>query len=109
MPPVIGVAACGALPDYLESIRRNGGEPRVLHPGDVSPDAAIAGIAGLLLTGGDDVDPARYGQTPHATVVRAAAARDAFELELVQQAIAADLPILAICRGAQVLNVACGG
>ncbi|HEY7792187.1 MAG TPA: gamma-glutamyl-gamma-aminobutyrate hydrolase family protein [Vicinamibacterales bacterium] len=109
MPPVIGVAACSALPDYLESIRRSGGEPLVLTPGATAPDAALATVRGLLLTGGGDVDPQRYGQTPHASVVRAKPERDTFEIALVQQALATDLPILAVCRGAQVLNVACGG
>jgi putative glutamine amidotransferase len=109
MPPIIGVTACGALPDYLESVRRSGGDPLVLAPDELSPEAALTAIGGLLLTGGGDVDPRRYGQTPHPTVSPAAPARDVFELALVQQAIAADIPIFAICRGAQVLNVACGG
>lgn len=109
MPPIIGITACGALPDYLESVRRSGGDPLVLTPDELSPEAALSAIAGLLLTGGSDVDPRRYGQTPHPTVSPAAPARDIFELALVQQAIAADLPIFAICRGVQVLNVACGG
>jgi len=71
---------------------------------------AIEGASGLLLTGGDDVAPSRYGEEPHATVVSDSdAGRDEFELALVREARARDLPIFAICRGVQVLNVACGG
>ncbi|HVC20277.1 MAG TPA: gamma-glutamyl-gamma-aminobutyrate hydrolase family protein [Vicinamibacterales bacterium] len=109
MAPVIGVAACRALTDYLESIRRNGGEPRVLMPGDIPPAEATAGLDGLLLTGGDDVDPARYGAVRHPAVTHVDPARDAFEIDLANRALAADLPLLAICRGVQLLNVARGG
>ena len=110
MPPVIGVAACRAITDYLESIRRTGGEPRVLTPGELTPEAAIAAIDGLLLTGGlNDIDPARYGEAPHQTTVAPDAARDEFELALARLAREADMPVLAICRGAQILNVARGG
>ncbi|MDE3153950.1 MAG: gamma-glutamyl-gamma-aminobutyrate hydrolase family protein [Acidobacteriota bacterium] len=109
MPPVIGVTACRALADYLESVRRNGGEPRVLTPGEIAPDAALAGIDGLLLTGGADVDPARYGQPRHPSVVDMDAARDEFELVLARRACETGVPVLAICRGMQVLNVALGG
>src|SRR4029077_11100967 len=64
---------------------------------------------GLLLTGGDDVAPARYGESPHGTTTGAESGRDDFEIGLVKTARARGLPILAICRGVQVLNVACGG
>ena len=67
------------------------------------------GIDGLLLTGGDDVAPARYGEAPHRAVGRGRAGRDEFEIALVDAARARKLPIFAICRGIQVLNVACGG
>lgn len=109
MAPVIGVAACRALPDYLESVRRNGGEPRVLTPGEQTPAEAMAGLDGLLLTGGEDVDPARYAAARHPSVTHVDAARDEFEIDLIGRALAADLPLLAICRGLQVLNVARGG
>ena len=64
---------------------------------------------GLLLTGGDDVDPALFGEPPHPAYEPAEPGRDAFELALIAQALAADLPVFAICRGLQVLNVAAGG
>src|SRR5207249_6276712 len=72
-------------------------------------EQALAGIDGLMLTGGDDVAPSRYGETPHATVKEAEQGRDEFEIGLIAAARAANLPIFAICRGVQVLNVACGG
>jgi putative glutamine amidotransferase len=72
-------------------------------------EQALAGIDGLMLTGGDDVAPSRYGEAPHATVVEAEAGRDEFESALIIAARARDLPIFAICRGVQILNVACGG
>ena len=70
---------------------------------------ALAGIGGLLLTGGGDVDPARYGATPHEKLEEVDPARDEFEIALIAAARSRDLPIFAICRGVQVLNVAGGG
>jgi putative glutamine amidotransferase len=105
---VIGIAACRKLEDYRQSILHVGGEPRILE-WSMAVDVALAGIGGLMLTGGDDVAPARYGDTAHPTVVEAEAGRDEFEIALIAAARARDLPIFAICRGVQVLNVACGG
>jgi putative glutamine amidotransferase len=62
-----------------------------------------------VLPGGVDVDPARYEETRHATVTDVDAARDEYEIALVRAALEADLPVLAICRGLQVMNVAAGG
>jgi putative glutamine amidotransferase len=62
-----------------------------------------------MLTGGDDVAPARYGEDAHATVVEVEPERDTFEIALIQEARRRGLPILAICRGIQVMNVAFGG
>jgi putative glutamine amidotransferase len=70
---------------------------------------ALEGLDGLILTGGDDVDPALYGETPGPELGATDIARDRFELALIHRALAGDVPILAICRGMQVLNVACGG
>jgi putative glutamine amidotransferase len=69
----------------------------------------LGGSTGLILTGGVDVDPALYGETPHPRVKRTDRSRDEFELVLLRQALVYDLPILAICRGHQLLNVAFGG
>lgn len=70
---------------------------------------AVEGLDGLLLTGGADVEPVRYGDEPAATTQAPRPDRDAWELALLDAALGLGLPVLAICRGAQVLNVACGG
>jgi putative glutamine amidotransferase len=107
--PLIVVARARRNDDYLESTRRAGGHPLLAAaPGDLASGGWIR-VAGVLLTGGPDVDPRLYGEEPHVTWEPAAEGRDAFEIELVTRAIERDLPILAICRGAQVLNVALGG
>src|SRR5262249_8041328 len=106
--PVIAVSPCRTMVDYVESIHRAGGEPSELRL-DASIGDVLARVDGVLLTGGGDVDPSLYGEAPHATFEAAEAGRDAFEIALVRGAIAADLPIFAICRGMQVLNVALGG
>jgi len=105
---VIGITPCRKIEDYRQAILHVGGEPIVL---DVSTpvDEALKGIDGLLLTGGDDVEPARYGEPPHTTTVEAEPGRDEFEIGMVTAARAREVPIFAICRGIQVLNVAFGG
>jgi putative glutamine amidotransferase len=105
---VIGITACRKLEDYRQAILHVGGEPRILDS-TMTVEQALAGIDGLMLTGGDDVAPARYGETPHPAVVAAEPGRDEFEIGLITAARAQRLPIFAICRGVQVLNVACGG
>lgn len=107
--PVIGISQNSRPTDYLESIRRAHGEPVEVTAGAESPEQIVARMDGIVLTGGGDVDPTFYGETPHATYVAAEPGRDAFELALARAAVAADVPLLAICRGTQVLNVACGG
>ena len=107
MKPRIGITRCTRVDDYVESVTRAGGAPVLLEPTD-DPADALARVDGLLLTGGPDVDPARYGQAPHpATEIDAP--RDRFEVPIAQSALDRDLPLLAICRGVQVLNVAAGG
>jgi putative glutamine amidotransferase len=107
--PRIAIAQCTKLPDYEESVRRAGGDVRVLDRAVDRPSDVIAGVDGVLLTGGGDVLPSLYGATPHPTFDPAEPGRDEYEIELVRRAIEADLPIFAICRGIQVLNVARGG
>ena len=109
MPPVIAVAPCRTLPDYEESVRRGGGQPRILDYQSDPVDRVLAWCAGILLPGGIDVHPARYGEEPHATVKETSQERDEYETALIRAAIAADVPLLAICRGMQILNVAAGG
>jgi putative glutamine amidotransferase len=105
---VIGIAACRKLEDYRQSILHAGGEPRILDS-SMPVEEALAGIGGLMLTGGGDVAPSRYGEAAHATIEEAEPGRDEFEIALVGAARSRNLPIFAICRGIQVLNVACGG
>jgi putative glutamine amidotransferase len=92
----------------VASVERSGAHARVLDVSE-SPRAVLQTIDGVLLTGGGDVDPAFYGQDRHETVEDAEPGRDEFELDLARRAIEDDVPLLAICRGAQVLNVAAGG
>jgi gamma-glutamyl-gamma-aminobutyrate hydrolase PuuD len=106
--PLIGITTCRKLEDYRQSILHVGGEVRILDQ-SMPIAQALAGVGGLMLTGGEDVAPSRYGESPHVTVVDAEAGRDEFEIALVHAARASQLPIFAICRGIQVLNVACGG
>ena len=105
---VIGITACRKLEDYRQSILHVGGEPRTLEA-SMPIEQALAGVDGLMLTGGGDIAPSRYGEAAHVTVVEAEPGRDEFEIALVTAARARQLPIFAICRGMQVLNVACGG
>lgn len=106
--PIIGVSHCSRLADYISSVEQAGGEVRVLKFDDNAGEV-IREVDGVLLTGGGDVDPALYGGERHPSVQAAEPGRDRFEIELVLRAMEADLPLLAICRGAQVLNVAAGG
>ena len=107
--PIIAIAPCGKLHDYEEAVRRAGGEPRVLDPATDTPADVVKSVDGLLLAGGGDVEPSIYGAAAHPKFAAAEAGRDEYELDLVRRALDADLPVLAICRGIQVLNVARGG
>ncbi|HEY1306564.1 MAG TPA: gamma-glutamyl-gamma-aminobutyrate hydrolase family protein [Vicinamibacterales bacterium] len=107
--PVIAIPPCAKLHDYEESIRRAGGEIRLLDRAVDTPADVVASVDGVLLPGGGDVLPSIYGQAAHKTFSAAEPGRDDYELELARRAIDADLPLLAICRGVQVLNVARGG
>jgi putative glutamine amidotransferase len=107
--PVIAIAPCSKLPDYEESVRRAGGEVRLLNPAVDSPAGVIGSVDGLLLTGGGDVRPDLYGAVAHPTFDPAEPGRDEYEMELVRLALEKDMPVFAICRGVQLLNVARGG
>lgn len=106
--PTIGVTRCSRLDDYVASVEQAGGRARVLEVSE-SPRTLVEELDAVLLTGGGDIDPVLYGEARHPTVDDAEPGRDEFELDLARRAISADLPLLAICRGAQVLNVAAGG
>ncbi len=97
---------------YLEAVQRAGGLALMLPPDEqlvADPEQALELIDGLLLAGGADIDPASYGQPAHPETVETTRERDAFEIALVRGAIVRDLPVLGICRGMQLINVALGG
>jgi putative glutamine amidotransferase len=103
---VIGITPSNRLNDYVESVKRAGGEPLVLST-DTPP--TLDGLDGVLFTGGGDVDPAHYGGARHPNTNEPDQDRDAFELSLATLALEKGIPLLAICRGLQVVNVAAGG
>jgi putative glutamine amidotransferase len=101
---------------YLEILERAGLTPVVIPPfhGDAAAveaavDSVLDAVAGLVITGGEDVEPARYGATPGAHLDAVNTARDATEIAAVMGAHERRMPLLAICRGIQILNVAFGG
>ena len=96
---------------YLSAVARAGGIPLILSQlmGEVSAAGALEGCHGLLLTGGEDVDPSHYGAEPSSALGSVDGERDRFELALFAAARAAGVPVLGICRGIQVINVALGG
>lgn len=97
---------------YVSAVQRAGGLALILAPDPVTvadPDEALDAVDGLILAGGVDMDPAGYGAERHPAVTRTVPERDAFEIALARRALERDLPLLGICRGMQVLNVACGG
>lgn len=107
--PRIAVAPNKRAVDYLESVRKAGGEPLLLDPNVDRGSAVVPAVDGILLTGGGDVSPHLYGELPDPTFRGAEPHRDALELELAVRAVELNVPVLAICRGLQILNVALGG
>jgi putative glutamine amidotransferase len=109
--PIIGITTGEheVITEYENAVRAAGGEPVRLgaEPGRIAAD--LVAIHGAILSGGNDLDPARYGQAPHPRTETVAAARDDYEIAFVRAAIEQELPTLAICRGLQVTNVAFGG
>jgi putative glutamine amidotransferase len=93
---------------YTDMVAAGGGQP-VLLPPQPGVTSLLARLDGLVLSGGGDIDPARYGADRDPASDPANPGRDDAELELARQAIAAGLPLLGICRGLQVVNVALGG
>jgi putative glutamine amidotransferase len=91
---------------YNEALRMVGLEPVPIKAED---SASLAGVDGLLLTGGRDVDPKLYGQEPDSETQKPDPARDQMEMRLLREALDRDLPVLAICRGLQLFNVCHGG
>ena len=100
-----------AVPEaYIRAVRRAGMAPLIVPGGDPSAGRRLLpSVHALLLIGGGDVDPARYGATPHPAIYGVDPERDELEIELATAALETGLPVLAVCRGAQVVNVALGG
>jgi putative glutamine amidotransferase len=97
---------------YVAAVQRAGGLVTMLPPDPLvaeDPDQVLAMLDGLILAGGADIDPASYGHQAHPETVGTVPERDAFEIALTRAAIDRDLPLLGICRGMQLINVACGG
>jgi len=94
---------------YVEAVRVGGGTPVLLPPGEDTPAHLLEGVDALLFSGGGDLHPENFGGDAHDALYFMCPERDAFEIELMGEAIEQGLPTLAICRGAQVLNVARGG
>ena len=102
----------GVPAPYLEALDRAGADGAVLMPSVLTAGAAeetLSRFDGLLLPGGGDIDPALYGAEAVPEIAYVSPARDGFEIPAVRHAVVAGIPTLAICRGAQVLNVALGG
>jgi gamma-glutamyl-gamma-aminobutyrate hydrolase PuuD len=94
---------------YIDALIAAGAVPVVLPSMPGAAMAVLARLDGLVLTGGPDISPGLYGEDAHPMTVAASVERDAFEVELADAAIASDLPMLAVCRGLEVLNVSLGG
>lgn len=115
--PLIGITtyavnAQGSIPlphEYVDSVRRAGGIPVLIPPGEPKLTDTILRIDGLVLAGGGDICPSRYGGSGHETIYMIDVQRDESELRWVQMVLETRLPTLAICRGLQILNVALGG
>lgn len=114
---VIGITTYGrneqnrySLPaDYVDAVRRAGGSPILLPPGDSRFDEWLDVVDGVILAGGGDIDPDHYGGERHETIYSIDSERDASELELARRIVDSHLPTLGICRGVQIVNVALGG
>jgi gamma-glutamyl-gamma-aminobutyrate hydrolase PuuD len=125
MAPTIGITTYHASADwrgwseegallpwnYVSSIRNSGGRPVLLPPGgDVAEaEATVAVLDGIVIAGGGDINPAIYGSAKHPMTDVNAPDRDSWELAIAEAAVRQGVPLLGICRGAQMLNVACGG
>lgn len=115
--PIIGITTYERSPDdhfmlptvYVNAVRRAGGIPILIPPGEPHLEQLLSLLDGVIFSGGGDVDPAYYGGTHHPEIYTISPERDEMELELARQIVAMGKPMLCICRGTQVLNVALGG
>jgi putative glutamine amidotransferase len=103
--------SAGISEAYIQAVRRAGGTPVLIPPGlkGAELETLRSRLDGILLTGGSDVDPARYNGLPHPRVYGVDRERDTLEIDIVRMAADSAWPFLGICRGIQVINVALGG
>ena len=94
---------------YVQALERAGGRPVLIPPSEHGIEETLDAVDGLVFSGGSDLDPDLYDQAPHDETFGVVPERDRAELALLEAALARDLPVLAVCRGSQVLNVARGG
>jgi putative glutamine amidotransferase len=95
--------------EYVSAIERAGGRPLLVPPSDDGVGETLDALDGIVFSGGSDLDPDLYGQEAHPETLGVVKERDRAELALLEAALARDMPVLAVCRGSQVLNVALGG
>jgi gamma-glutamyl-gamma-aminobutyrate hydrolase PuuD len=94
---------------YVQALERAGARPLLVPPSEDGVEETLDALDGLLFSGGSDLDPETYGAEAHPQTNGVRTARDHAELALLEAALARDMPVLAVCRGSQVLNVARGG
>lgn len=94
---------------YVRAVEHAGGRPLVVPPSEDGLEETLDALHGVIFSGGGDLDPELYGAAPHSETDEPRKARDAAEMRLLGAALDRDMPVLAICRGSQLLNVARGG
>jgi putative glutamine amidotransferase len=123
MKPVVGITAyaeevswgawveaAALVPlSYVRAVEQAGGRPLVVPPGEDSIEETLSVLDGIVFSGGSDLDPNHYGAEPHPETKEVREGRDRAEMALLKAALERDMPVLAVCRGSQVLNVALGG
>jgi putative glutamine amidotransferase len=123
MKPVVGITAyaeevswgawveaAALVPlSYVRAVEQAGGRPLVVPPGEDSIEETLSVLDGIVFSGGSDLDPNHYGAEPHPETKEVREGRDRAEMALLKAALERDMPMLAVCRGSQVLNVALGG
>ena len=115
--PFIGITTYGRGPnnryilpaEYVDAVRRAGGIPLLLPPGEERMDAVLPLLKAVVFSGGGDLDPELYGGAHHETIYMVEPERDRSEIDLARRVFDLEVPTLAICRGSQIVNVARGG